>query len=55
MLKVSKMRLSGLSVAVLALTVRVSAQAKVKAGDSVGLAVAANHVNWFDAASGVRV
>jgi multiple sugar transport system ATP-binding protein len=36
-------------------TVRVSAQAKVKAGDSVGLAVSADHVNWFDAASGVRV
>jgi len=26
-----------------------------KAGDAVGLHVAADHVNWFDAASGVRV
>ena len=36
-------------------TVRVSAQAKLKAGDSVGLAVAADHVSWFDADTGVRV
>jgi multiple sugar transport system ATP-binding protein len=36
-------------------TVRVSAQAKVKAGDSVGLALAADHVNWFDAGTGTRI
>ncbi|MDO8285814.1 MAG: ABC transporter ATP-binding protein [Rhodoferax sp.] len=37
------------------MTVRVSAQSRVRAGDAVGLHVAADHVNWFDAASGVRV
>jgi multiple sugar transport system ATP-binding protein len=37
------------------MTVRVSAQSRVRAGDAVGLQVAADHVNWFDAASGVRV
>ena len=37
------------------ITVRVSSQSKVRAGDSVGLAVAADHVSWFDSNSGVRV
>jgi multiple sugar transport system ATP-binding protein len=37
------------------MTVRVSAQSRVRAGDAVGLQVAGDHVNWFDAASGVRV
>ena len=37
------------------ITVRVSAQSKVKIGDAVGLAVADDHVNWFDAATGVRI
>ncbi len=37
------------------ITVRVSAQSKVKTGDAVGLEVAADHVNWFDAATGVRI
>ena len=36
-------------------TVRVSAQAQVKAGDRVGLHVAADHVSWFDAGTGVRI
>ena len=36
-------------------TVRVSAQANVKAGDRVGLGVAADHVSWFDAGTGVRI
>ncbi|MES2949567.1 MAG: ABC transporter ATP-binding protein [Pseudomonadota bacterium] len=36
-------------------TVRVSAQARVKAGDSVGLQVAADHVSWFDTGTGVRI
>jgi multiple sugar transport system ATP-binding protein len=36
-------------------TVRVSAQANVKAGDRVGLHVAADHVSWFDAGTGVRI
>ena len=37
------------------IAVRVSSQSKVRAGDSVGLAVAADHVNWFDTISGMRV
>jgi multiple sugar transport system ATP-binding protein len=37
------------------MTVRVSAQSRVRAGDAVGLQVATDHVNWFDVASGVRV
>jgi multiple sugar transport system ATP-binding protein len=36
-------------------TVRVSAQANLNAGDRVGLSVAADHVSWFDANTGVRV
>ena len=36
-------------------TMRVSAQANVKAGDRVGLGVAADHVSWFDAGTGVRI
>jgi multiple sugar transport system ATP-binding protein len=36
-------------------TVRVSAQANVKAGDRVGLQVAMDHVSWFDAGTGVRI
>ena len=37
------------------ITLRVSAQSKLRAGDKVGLAVAKDHVSWFDAASGLRV
>ena len=37
------------------ITVRVSSQSRVRAGDSVGLVVAADHVSWFDSNSGVRV
>ena len=36
-------------------TVRVSAQANLKAGDRIGLALAADHISWFDAGTGVRI
>jgi len=36
-------------------TVRVSSQSTVKPGDRVALEVAAAHVSWFDASSGVRM
>ena len=37
------------------ITVRVSSQSRVRVGDTVGLAVSADHVSWFDSGSGVRV
>ena len=37
------------------ITVRVSSQSRVRVGDTVGLAVSADHISWFDSGSGVRV
>ncbi len=36
------------------ITVRTSPQTQAKPGDAVGLRISGPHVNWFDAASGIR-
>jgi multiple sugar transport system ATP-binding protein len=37
------------------LTVRTAPQTQVRPGDNVGLGIQAEHVTWFDQASGLRV